>query len=330
MSGSHYFVPTNISLPNVPERTNLEMLGDGTTAIARTTPTSPVFSASTALGEVYRDGLPALVGFSTWKERAEYHYKEAKRAKRRKPSQPTSKPSSANQASGEFLNYQFGWVPLVNDIRNFAYSVNNFDKILTDYQRGSDQLIRVGYSYPDSSSSTHTTGNVNISYSDGTPAGTVTGATWMSAKRRTWFSGAFQYHIPVGDDVASKMSRYSSYANRLFGVRLTPEVLWDLAPWSWAIDWQTNAGDVIHNISTLGSDGLVLKYGYVMSEVRREVRVTATSGSAAVPAGYNTYKLYLKQKRLQALPYFGFGAVSALSATQTAVLAALGMNRVSK
>jgi len=149
---------------------------------------------------------------------------------------------------------------------------------------------------------------------------------------RYWFSGAFRYHVPIGDSTWERLSRYEQYSNYLFGTRITPEVVWNLAPWSWAVDWFTNAGDVIHNISTLGFDGLVMQYGYAMrQELRKAVIVHTTTGNgfSGLAAGLRasrTEVIEFKQ-RVPANPYgFGIDDIS-LSKTQLAILAALGLTR---
>jgi hypothetical protein len=311
--GSFYtfrFINLDTSGYNPPSESSIR--ANGTTAIARTTPTSPQFSASTALGELRNDGLPSAIGVQTWRARAKH----------------------ARQAGDEYLNYQFGWVPLVNDVRNFARTVINHHQLLKDFQAGSGKVTRVGYHFP--SVENWTSGSsptVLVAQSGNSGWSTTVPASWTKQTlQKTWFKGAFTYHIPVGQSAAAKAARFASYANHLYGVRLTPEVLWNLSPWTWALDWFANTGDIIHNISTIGHDGLVLKYGYIMSHTR-------VCYSIGTPGRYiSAYPNYLlsgstqvvqeTKKRFPADPYSGFSVnLGPLSATQTAILAALGLSR---
>jgi hypothetical protein len=131
-----------------------------------------------------------------------------------------------------------------------------------------------------------------------------------------------------------RLRRYEALANHLFGTRITPELVWNLAPWSWAFDWFTNAGDVIHNISLLGVDGLVLQYGYAMRSmnVKHEMVQTVTSGLGGRNLGFggltSTRLVFTETKqRIRANPYgFGIDDLS-LSGRQLAILAALGLTK---
>jgi hypothetical protein len=107
--------------------------------------------------------------------------------------------------------------------------------------------------------------------------------------------------------------------------------LWNIAPWSWAVDWFTNTGDVIHNISTLGFDGLVMQYGYAMrqSTLLSDQRFVTTGSAGRIPFGWEFQRqevLEYKQ-RIAANPY-GFGITDlSLSSRQLGILAALGLTQ---
>jgi len=275
----------------------------GTSAIAKCAPVNPAFDMSTAFGEVMRDGLPAVVGATLLRDRAKH----------------------ARSAGGEYLNYQFGWAPLLRDVRGFAKAVKNSSKILDQYRKDSDQKVRRRWEPPsDTRTKIQHENSVIGGFGFGAGPGTITG-TYIDRK---WFSGAFKYHIPVSDGVAGKFQQWSSYADHLLGVRVTPETLWNIAPWSWAVDWFTNTGDVITNISNLGRDGMVMQYGYAMHH--KETR-TVISGHFRQYNGVNVpfYREYgtIYKTRLPASPY-GFGvSSSSLSAKQLAIIAALGLSR---
>ena len=288
----------------------------GTTAIARTTPTNPSFDLSNAVGELMIDGAPSVIGVSTWRDRA----------------------LKARNAGSEYLNYQFGWLPLVNDVRNLARTVKNHQKLMSHFYEGSGKNIRVSYEFPVSSTSYDLS---NTSTYDAIlrwdPA-----YFYMSSPQRqsgllyrssaTWFNGCFTYHAipptPTGGAMDT-INKYAAYADHLLGVRLTPETLWNLTPWSWAVDWFTNTGDIIHNISAFSRDSLVLKYGYVMCHDRLIASVYMKGGTdyhGSITDGSVTY-LRERKRRFAASPYFGFGTTGSLSGAQKAILLALGLSR---
>jgi len=299
---SHVLAPP--SGQNIPVPSDSSIKAQGTTAIARTTPTDPIFSATTFMGETLSDGLPHVVGASLWKEKTRL----------------------AKGSGNEFLNYEFGWLPFVSDLRNFAKVVKNHAKILQDFKAGSGKNIRVGYEFPSNEKTSIVKGGGYLILA-GQPGAYDTAAVTLSSSsgQKSWFKGAFSYHLPVSNDQFAQAMRFEAYANKLLGTRLTPEVVWNLTPWSWAADWFGNAGDIIHNASALGHDGLVLRYGYIMSSTWNYSFNEGVGDKTKYVSGYRVIRE--TKQRFPSSPYLGFGASAALSATQTAILAALGMTR---
>jgi len=249
--------PTTGDAPPGPT-SDLSLLGLGATAISRCTPTNPSFGLSRSIGELRKDGLPSLIGFETIKQRAKFLKSNHRYEKIQKSR------TYGRAAGSEFLNAEFAWAPLVSDLRGFAHTVKGANKIIAQYRKGSDTKIKRRYGFPSSSTSMETMGLGFVQ-----PSIIMGESMWgalerVTSQHETTFSGAFRYHIPLGDDFASKMIRWEQEANKLLGLRLTPKLVWDLAPWTWAIDWFSNTGDVINNISRLGSDGLLMQYGYIM------------------------------------------------------------------
>lgn len=294
-----------------PKETDGNIKASGTTAIARSSPTAPSFQATTFLGEAMSDGLPAITGAHLWRDTT----RDALKTR-----------GAAHGSSSEFLNYQFGWVPFVNDLRNFAKSVKNSHKILSDFHTGSGKNTRVGYQFPPSSTTGSLSGTTtNLIRADNVLGGTVSGAAWETRQSRTWFNGCFTYTIPTPPGFLGKSARWEADANKLLGTRLTPSAVWNLAPWSWALDWFGNYGDVMQNLSQIGHDGLVLKYGYVMYHWRQETMRYAYSSPTTTAA--STRYLQEVKKRFPASPFFGFATPGELSVRQVAILTALGINR---
>jgi hypothetical protein len=275
-----------------------ELYAKGTTAIARVEPTSPAFEGATALGELLSDGLPAVTGASYLKERARFH----------------------RETGGEYLNVQFGWKPFLSDIQTFAKSVKESEKILNQYRKGSGTQIRRRYEFPEDRRTTMGTGAL---YAQQPMNVFLTGSITEQVYSQTWFSGAFKYYIPTSETQLGKFREWSSMANHLLGFKVTPETVWNIAPWSWAADWFANTGDVIHNISAMGRDGQVMSYGYVMDTKSVDTTyVGSYSGSTALRQTLEEWK-----KRVWATPY-GFGVdLKSLTQSQVAILVALGLSK---
>lgn len=312
--------------PAAPTMSQSDINWYGTRAVNNTIPTAPGFSLATFLGEL-TEGLPSLFGMDTLKSRGD----------------------RVRASGGEYLNYQFGWVPLVSDLRKAAEAVVKTAKILRQFERDGGRQVRRSFTFPVEITSTPTT--LQTTSSEGiclfgggdmqaafmaNRGGRVPGARYHESisRREIWFKGAFEYAVIEGNTFSDKLARFEQEANILLGTRLTPEVLWNLAPWSWMADWFGNIGDVLSNATYLSSDGLVMRYGYLMCHTVAYNRYSIPDGAKFAP-GLETgpiFSLFGREtkERVRATPY-GFGLnPSGFSPKQWAILAALGMTRAPK
>jgi len=244
----------------------------------------------------------------------------------------------ASNAGKDYLNAVFGWLPLVNDVSDFAHTISKFDTIAKQYERDAGKAVRRRYEFPSERSVNVFEENTNPktraiacpgAYFDvfDTPSSVI--VTEETVKNR-WFSGAFTYHLPSGYDSRNATDRLALLADRL-GLKPTPSLFWELTPWSWAADWFSNAGDVVSNISSFATAGLVMRYGYMMEHtIKKRTYFQPYSGyrikGNRVAAGPFALVTETKQ-RVQANP-FGFGVSwGGLSTFQASILAALGLTR---
>jgi hypothetical protein len=148
--------------------------------------------------------------------------------------------------------------------------------------------------------------------------------------KKTWFSGEFIYRFPAVD--ASPVRKLRANARQLLGFDLSPETLWNAAPWTWLTDWVANTGDVLANVSAISEDDLVMRYGYLMQEAtRRYVHVhrgvRPNYAAMVIPSTITGETSYTVKSRIGASPY-GFGLTfTNFSGRQLAILAALGITR---
>lgn len=287
----------------------------GSTAISRCLPTNPVADAGTFIGEL-KSGLPKMVGSSIFK----------------------SKFKDYRKIGDEYLNVEFGWKPLISDLQAFGKAAQESDKILKQLHRDSGRVVRRKYSFPDDVVTTQGgsfTGRRcwtpnGLAYHVNTYDGTGILSTRTTVTTKTWFSGAFTYHLNLGTRLQDKMDRAAAEARKLYGVELTPATVWNLAPWSWIVDWEGNIGDVLHNVSRFSQDGLVLRYGYIMQQKTAKVDYTLGSNGRVLgsPDTNLTLSIVAQSKiRRRATP-FGFGFdMTALTGRQSAILGALGISR---
>jgi len=280
-----------------------------TKAIARLAPTAPKADLGVFLGEL-REGLPraALV-------------RDSKKRVRR-----------ALNAGDEYLNVEFGWKPLIRDLRAFAESVQNSDEILDRYYERAGVKIRRRYDFPIEQSIVETDGGSKIPVPSMATACYGVGAsgrlrTTTTSETKRWLVATFQYSVPPRN---SPMG-WKASMNHLFGTDLTPRTLWALAPWTWAADWVGNMGDIVDNITYLNTD-TVLPHVYMMEQKTVRVEHVLQSNGTL----YRSYpgEHYFRQvfettmkQRVKGTPY-GFGLNwNGFSSKQLAILAALGISR---
>jgi len=306
--------PDNSHFPTLSPTSKASMEALGTTAIANVLPTNSVSSLSTFLGEL-REGIPKLAGSDFFKGRA----------------------SRARSAGGEYLNVEFGWKPLISDLKKFAHAVKDSDALIKQYERNSGKLVRRRMDWPAEKSTSITTSNdgatpsITLATSSGVSAYNAGSKRTISrtSKRERWFEGVFTYYLPPQKRGQTNIQRNEQLLNYLYGTRVTPEVLWDLSPWTWAADWFANTGDVLHNIGAFAADGLVMPWAYIME---RTTAITDVVTVQPFRQGYGTKTLRqtfttTAKARYKASPY-GFGITdSSLNPRQWAIMAALGISR---
>jgi hypothetical protein len=275
----------------------------GATAIARVAPTNPLADAASTIGELRAaGGIPKV-------------------------------PGTQGNVGSEYLNYNFGIAPTIDEIKAYYESWQNAEKLLEQLERDSGRLVRRKYQFPELRDSTTEVVNIMPGFTTGAlPTAYNMGWHPLHVKTvtttRTWFSGAFTYHLPEAGTWRRKLAEL----DYLYGVKPGVDTLWELMPWSWLIDYQSNAGDVIKNLNAFSADGLIMPYAYIMSETKVE-KSFAQNIHWLDKNVWQYQDIYAEvttvtQQRRPATP-FGFGFQwGDLQPRQIAILAALGISRV--
>jgi len=313
--------PSGLSFPGTIDSSDTVLSNKGAVAVSRCSPTNPVANLATFLGELAKDGIPAIPGSRTWEAKA----------------------LALKNAGDEFLNVVFGWEPLKSDVLDTAKAVSHADSVLKQFERDAGKMVRRAYTFdtvvndgaPQAIQLNDTpyigVDSSGILWNAASILGT--GTIWRTNKtvRRMWFSGGFTYHLPTGYVSRKKLKGAALEAKRVFGLDLTPEVLYNLAPWSWALDWITNVGDVIHNITQYIQYGQVMRYGYIMENtISTDIYSYQQTGQGDREITRPVLPMMVlrteTKKRRGANP-FGFGLTwDGLTATQQAIAAALGLS----
>jgi len=286
------------------ELTESEETAIGTKLWNSARPNSPIVDAPVALGELYRDGIPPAPGLSTWRETTR----------------------SAKNAGDEYLNVEFGWKPLVSDLKKFVKAVRDSHKIIESYRANANHGILRSRELPTKHETQTYTGNFVVLPSKANVF--ASGGSTVTIEQRVWFKGHFKYYLPTGDDLLSRMYRYYKYANKLYGVRITPDVVWNLAPWSWAVDWFVDVGTVIENISSMGPDGVAAFDAWLMHTSRKEVTSYATVNSKGIVGPLTRVTGWEYKRRRKATPFgFGLSSIQDFTPRQYSIALALGLSR---
>jgi len=304
-----------VSWPGAQESSKGTLNALGATAIKRCSPVASHVELSTAMGELRKDGLPAVVGSRTWRERT----------------------LRAKNAGDEFLNVEFGWLPLVGDVKDILHSIKHSDQLLNQYDSDRGKVVRRRYRFPDEKSETEVTlssskmpEGIPISVGFGPASSPGVWSVKTSTIKRRWFSGAFRYGVPTSGLAARKgIATLAQKADYLYGLSFTPDVLWNLTPWTWATDWALNTGDVLANISDFAQHGLIMQYGYLMETTITKVTYSLSGVILyGTPVKVPNASLEIVTKSRTGANPFGFGVTwDGLSSTQAAIAVALGLSR---
>lgn len=306
----------------------------GAIAVDRVKPTNSAADLAVTLAELKREGIPSMLGLSLWKSRLKDVRPLTSGNHAPRPLKPGEKLRNLGRpvkgSAEEYLNWQFGWSPLLGDLMKAVDATSKSEKIWTQYKRDSGRLVRRRYDFPSE------TQLLDEHYTDNWPVeGLVTGSMFVNGaatgrlyetltlERKTWFEGAFTYYVPD-----NPLLEAAAKARKLYGITLDPEVVWNLTPWSWLVDWHGGIGSSISNLSDLATDALVMRYGYIMEETV----VTRTSSLAVNTRTLGPLTLTqdvtcIAKKRVEASPYgFSLGWAD-YSPRQLAILGALGITR---
>jgi hypothetical protein len=291
----------------------------GATAWAKFKPGKPLSSSDQAILELVKDGIPSVPGLRSIAGLVK------------------AKKDLLKRIAGDYLNIEFGWKPIVNDLQNLYKAQRILDKRLAQLRRDNGFPVRRRGKLP-------VTINSEVIFKDyGNYSRPVMTTEFYgdasspdnfrerseSLTTEVWFSGRFRYWIPdIGENLWPERTKAA-----LFGLNPSPSLLYEVMPWSWLIDWFFNLGDVIDNMSTNAAENLVADYAYIMKRVTKTVHYDL-SVVLAYPSTSENFVYTNRQSyggtwkmRDQANPYgFGF-TFDGLSWRQKAILTALGLTR---
>lgn len=275
----------------------------GTIAIDRCAPANPVWDGSTAVAELISEGLPPL--------------RVSKGA------------DPATYAAGEWLTWNFAYLPVIADWRDWQAAMKSSAKTVDQAMRDSGRRVRRRYSYPGKSASSHVqqdgvypywlgyNGDANVVRRGRASISTTT-------SERTWFAGAFKYHFPE-----QGVERRLAELDASYGVKPGLDTAWNLIPFSWAADYFSSVGAAVDNFAATANSDRIMLYGYLM-RTQKVREIHTWTGELKVDDQWQTVSKYAfitkeVQQRVSASPY-GFGlSLGDLTPKQVANLVAAGI-----
>jgi len=235
-------------------------------------------------------------------------------------------------AANHWLNTQFGWLPFVSDLRKFiktSFELEKRMKRISDHngkwQRRGGTMVE-----EDDGRIFYTRSGAGLQPILGTsyynyPYGKT--SYYVHYTRKVWFKAKFRYYLKAFSPEAGKYGHIDRF-NRLYGLELTPSLVWELIPWSWLSDWCNTMGDSIANSTAINDDDLAAKYAYIMETVSQRIDTTGTNYLKSGAVSLTASSTLERKKRVAASP-FGFGlSFGDFSPRRLSILGALGLSRL--
>lgn len=242
----------------------------------------------------------------------------------------------------EYLNVVFGWKPFVSDLRKLYNYQRLMDDAFAKLVRENGKGIRRRATLESDTVSDVYTKAYTQPY-----AGLLSGKPYRysgksfvrvqrTVKTEVWYAARYQYFIPEENLQSSQWTKKAKLA--LMGGYPSPELLWEVMPWSWLIDWFTNFGDVASNLSYHPAENLISNYSFVMKHVKEETVATCHVSHPAQNSQYITveaqdhtfrsiYKSEVKSRAGGANPFGLDVSWNSLTPYQLSIVAALGLSR---
>jgi hypothetical protein len=244
---------------------------------------------------------------------------------------------SLRGVSNFWVALQFGWAPLLSDVKGMIKLQQTMHKRIMQLLRDNGRPVRreikleyeriVGDRVPERAYGIMSP-IINGNFHSAVP----TGVSWNTREYEIWASARFRYWLPK---ISDRTHLTKVLMRRLHGLEPTPSTIYNLVPWSWLVDWFTNVGEIISNLDAGIADRLAADYFYLMANERRtfyrEVRAPMQ-----VDNPWKSTKVYTSnsfteseiKRRIRGSPFYPGLKDPDLSAIQLSILAALGYSRI--
>lgn len=244
----------------------------------------------------------------------------------------SSRSFGPKKVADAWLNTQFGWLPFLSDIRKFIKLQGTMESRIARLRRENGKWRRRGGvvdTVLDSDvvdENDHVSAHLPVLLTSMYPKGTGQMGNYTVTRELTstaWFKAAFRYYIPdIGTVEWERKAK-----RRLYGLYVSPSLVWNLLPWSWLVDWCTDASEVLKSLDDNLAENLAAKYAYVMRTT--EQRIVVKSRHELVQPLDHTWVSLMSRKTRARAHAFGFGSSpDNFTGRQWSILSALGISRL--
>jgi len=234
-----------------------------------------------------------------------------------------------------WLALQFGWKPLLADIRNFVLTQMSAQKRIKQLLRDNGRPVRRRVTLFDNTISESIF--ASTAYQVMTP-GFVTqyypkpGLSVLRTRDydKGWASARFRYWLPDGP---RDINWRRAMLFRIMGGLPSPSVVWNALPWTWLVDWFVDVGTMLENMDAGVANRLAADYFYVMRSrggiqtnectqwlFRKTGEVFSVNGTSVTEWSHKT--------RSPGDPFGWNTAENNLSGMQLSIIGALGLSRL--
>lgn len=244
----------------------------------------------------------------------------------------------------DYLNIQFGWVPILNEIENVIKLLLKIDSLVYGgdayrrHRRVQGPVVTKEWEKKDASlSALNTPFNAGTAFTTGKTGGGSGSALARCDCHMTAITSENYAFSAKFSGIARPKRRHDEFLRRAeyvlnqLGGDSPARVLWELTSWSWLIDWFATIGDSITNATTYSpiSGKYAQDYAYWTTITRYYVQ---GKPSNVRPWGNNTINsvhpgsYIIEVKDRERITPFGFGtSFGNLTTYQWSILVALGL-----
>lgn len=230
----------------------------------------------------------------------------------------TSFLASPKARAEDYLNYQFGWSPLLRDLVDLTDIGPLIAKRMKSLSSAKRKLIRRKRSLGEWSETTEAWHPANAT------AYTPWAYCTKTAFAKKWVSAKFS----IPDSVSGNLMRDDPWlAARIeLGLDASLTHVWDALPWSWLVDWFADIGGLIH--TKANRFGIRYQGGSVMYETQRRLRARVFDTQASIRTSPIDTIAVTKSRVPAGYVPIDFRGLNGLDSRQLGILSSLAVTRV--